>query len=223
MRRSPACSRSRPLPRIPAPAVDDEQTAPAVEEPAAEQPEEGAKAAPPSSRRGGMVVIGLALAVIISAVVVLIVTHHPSHHVKTSGLVADTHATQTTTSSTASAVKTLAQINLHPAAQGSKAVGAVVVFREGSTLGIEMLGQHIPPNTKHNSYEVWLYSSPTRFKKLGFVTPAVGKSGRFSVVNPLPDNAGSYRELIVTTETARARQPTHPGPVLLRGPITGLS
>lgn len=219
-----------PLPRIPAPAVVGEETAAAVEEPAAGRPEEGAKAAPdrpPSSRRGGMVVIGLALAVIISAVVVLIVTHHPSHHAKTSGLVADTHATtttsSTTSSSTTSAVKTLAQINLHPAAPGSRAVGAVVVFREGSTLGIEMLGQHIPPNTKHNSYEVWLYSSPTRFKKLGFVTPAVGKSGRFSVVNPLPDDAGSYRELIVTTETARARQPTHPGPVLLRGTITGLS
>jgi hypothetical protein len=84
-----------------------------------------------------------------------------------------------------------------------------------------MLGQHIPPNTKQNSYEVWLYSSPTHFQKLGFVSPAVGKNGRFSVVNALPKNAGSYSELIVTTETAR--QPTHPGPVLLRGTITGIS
>jgi hypothetical protein len=181
---------------------------------------------PPSSRRGGFVVIGLALTVIVAAIVVLLVTHHPHHHSTTSGLAADTHATGTTTSSTTSSatkssVKTLAQINLRPVTAGSKAVGAVIVFREGSTLGIEMLGQHIPPNTKQNSYEVWLYSSPTHFQKLGFVSPAVGKNGRFSVVNALPKNAASYHELIVTTETAR--QPTHPGPVLLQGTITGLS
>ncbi len=205
-----------PLPRIsPADEVDQER--------------EATRERPPSSRRGGFVVIGLALAVIVAAIVVLIVTHHG--HPRTTGLAADTHATGATTSSTTSStttsstttapVKTLAQINLRPAAAGSKAVGAVIVFRQGSTLGIEMVGQHIPPNTKQNSYEVWLYSSPTRFEKLGFVSPAVGKNGRFSAVNALPKNAGSYHELIVTTE--RARRPTHPGPVLLSGRITGLS
>jgi hypothetical protein len=203
-----------PLPRIP-PAAPVAQESEVTDE------------RPPSSRRGGFVVIGLALAVIVAAVVVLLVDHHHPHP----SLAADTQAggttstpttsTSTTSSSTTSSVKTLAQINLSPATAGSKAVGAVIVFREGSTDGIEMLGQHIPPNTKQNSYEVWLYSSPTRFKKLGFVSPAVGKNGRFSVVNALPKNAGSYAELIVTTETAR--QPTHPGPVLLHGTITGLS
>jgi hypothetical protein len=43
-----------------------------------------------------------------------------------------------------------------------------------------------------------------------------------SVVNALPKNAGSYRTLIVTTEAA-GKQPTHPGPILLRGTLTGLS
>jgi hypothetical protein len=203
-----------PLPRIPPAAVVVPEDKVAGER-------------PPSSRRGGFVVIGVALAVIVAAIVVLLVADHPHHHSTTSGLAADTHATGTTTSSTTtsttttSPVKTLAQINLRPAAAGSKAVGAVIVFRQGSTFGIEMLGQHIPPNTKQNSYEVWLYSSPTHFQKLGFVSPAVGKNGRFSVVNALPKNAGSYHDLIVTTETAR--QPTHPGPVLLQGTITGLS
>jgi len=200
-----------PLPRIP----------PADE---AAQEDEATPERPASSRRGGFVVIGLALAVIVAAIVVLIATHH--HHPSGSGLAADTPTTGTSTSSTTSSttttpVKTLSQINLRPAAAGSKAIGAAIVFRQGSTLGIEMLGQHIPPNTKQNSYEVWLYSSTTHFKKLGFVSPAVGKNGRFSVVNALPKDAGSYHELIVTTETAR--QPTHPGPVLLSGTITGLS
>lgn len=180
---------------------------------------------PPSSRTGGIVVIALALAVIIAAIVVLLVTGHHNDHsgrgLADASHISTTTDSSTTTSSSTSAVKYVAQINLHPVAAGSKAVGVAVVVRDGSTLGIEMFGEHIPPNSKRNSYEVWLYSSPTHFEKLGFVSPAVGRSGRFSAVNPLPKNAGGYRELIVTTETAR--KPTHPGPVLLHGTITGLS
>lgn len=215
-----------PLPRIP-PAMgagggDAPTAAPSAAPGAAGEPPDKR---PPSSRTGGIVVIALALAVIIAAVVVLLVTHH--RHARSGRGLADaphsstSSTSSTTTSSSTGAVKYLAQINLHPASAGSKAVGVVVVVREGATRGIEMFGEHIPPNTAHNSYEVWLYSSPTRFEKLGFVSPAVGRSGRFSVVNALPKNAGSYRELIITTETAQ--KPTHPGPVLLRGTITGLS
>jgi len=227
-----------PLPRIPPAATPsagavptDPATAgpvpagPAAAGPVPAGPTAAANARPPSSRRGGFVVIGLAAAVIIAAVVVLLITRHPGH--RSGRFAADTRSTTTppasatTTSSTTSAVKAVAQINLRPVSAPSKAVGVVVVVRQGATLGIEMFGEHIPPNTRHNSYEVWLYSSPTRFEKLGFVSPAVGKNGRFAVVQVLPKNAATYRQLIVTTETAQ--KPTHPGSVLLRGTITGLS
>jgi hypothetical protein len=208
-----------PLPRIP----------PAAAAGGEEFDEEGKAAAarPPSSRQGGIVVIGLAVAVIVAAVVVLLVTHHHHHASNESGLAADTHAsgapTSSTTSSTttSSSVKYLAQINLRPTATGSKAVGIAEILQQQGVREIALIGQHIPANTKHDSYEVWLYSSPTRFEKLGFVSPAVGKAGTFSDARVLPSNASKYAEVIVTTETAQ--KPSHPGPVLLRGAITGLS
>ena len=237
-----------PLPRIPPRAPDESAAAPAAEpvavgaqEPVtaapADEPPAGAAAEPagaaasergPSSRRGGIVVIALALAVIVAAVVVLLVTHHHSHQ-SPAGLAASTHSpgvttstptTSTTTSSTSS-VKYLAQINLRPVAAGSKAVGIAEILEQNGRRAIAIIGQHIPPNTKSNSYEVWLYSSPTHFEKLGFVSPAVKKAGTFSDARALPGNAHDYHELIVTTETAE--KPAHPGPILLRGTLTGLS
>jgi len=165
--------------------------------------------------------------VIVAAVVVLVVTlvtRHPHH--SNSDLADATHSSTTTTtattsSSSTSAVKYLAQINLRSAAAGSKAVGIAEILEQHSVREIAIIGQHVPANTKQNSYEVWLYSSPTHFEKLGFVSPAVGKKGTFSDARALPANAASYRALIVTTETAE--KPTHPGPILLRGTITGLS
>jgi len=209
-----------PLPRIPV----------ASRVPATEAAAAGAEGAErPSSRRGGIVVIGLAVAVIIAAVVVLLVTRH---HTPSRGNLAaarqpasssssSTSSTGATTSTTSGAVKYLAQINLRPVASGSKAVGIAEILEQQGVREIAIIGQHIPPNTKTNSYEVWLYSSPTHFEKLGFVSPAVGKAGTFSDARKLPAGASGYRELIVTTETAE--KPTHPGPVLLRGAITGPS
>ena len=133
--------------------------------------------------------IGLALAVIVAAIVVLH-RHRITIIRAPAALAADTHATGTTTSSTTSStttssVKTLAQINLSPTAAGSKAVGAVIVVPRGhDDRDRDARRSTSLPNTKQNSYEVWLYSSPSRFKKLGFVNPAVGRNGRFSVVTP---------------------------------------
>jgi hypothetical protein len=196
----------------------------------AEEPRDAER---PSSRRGGMVVIGLALAVIVAAVVVLFVTrHHARSHASlaaatrpastrtNSGSSTRTPSGSTTSSSPTSAVKYLAQINLRPVTAGSRAVGIAEVVRQQGVREIAIIGQHIPPNTKSDSYEVWLYSSPTHFEKLGFVSPAVGRAGTFSDARVLPPDAGRYRELIVTTETAR--KPAHPGAVLLRGTISGL-
>lgn len=231
-----------PLPRIPAPATVRGQPAiPPAPGPRAAAPplpalgpaEEPRDAERPSSRRGGMVVIGLALAVIVAAVVVLLITrHHARSHASlaaatrpastrtTSGSSTRPTSGSTTSSSPTSAVKYLAQINLRPVTAGSRAVGIAEVVRQQGVREIAIIGQHIPPNTKSNSYEVWLYSSPTHFEKLGFVSPAVGRAGTFSDARVLPPDASRYRELIVTTETAR--KPAHPGAVLLRGTISGL-
>ena len=116
----------------------------------------------------------------------------------------------------------VAQINLTPAAAGSKAAGIAEVLREGTTNGIAIVAQNVPPNTTHppNAYAVWLYNSPTDAKILGFVNPGVPKSGKLSTAGGLPANASHYQQLIVTIE--RSANPKAPGTVILRGALTGV-
>ncbi|MGH2888254.1 MAG: hypothetical protein ACRDNJ_01370, partial [Solirubrobacteraceae bacterium] len=84
------------------------------------------------------------------------------------------------------------------------------------------VAQHVPPNKTHppNAYAVWLYNSPTDAHILGFVNPGVGSSGRFSTATTLPANAKRYHEVVVTVETSGS--PKKPGPLILKGPLTGL-
>jgi hypothetical protein len=190
---------------------------------------------PRSSRRGGMVVIGL-VALIVIALVVVLALHHHSHPraaadaSTTSSQTASattsttTSASDTATSTTSGAVggaKVVTQINMHPAAAGSKAIAVAEVLQENSQRELAIVGQNIPPNTAHNSYAVWLYNSPSSADRLGFVSPGITSSGKLSAATPLPATAGSYKELIITTETAA--HPKSPGPILLQGTITGLS
>ncbi len=233
-----------PLPEIPEPAVAAAAAQPAPS--AADPAPSAASAAPPEavaaperggdspggqpiSRRGGAIVLAVAALLIVAVVLALVLRPHhhspanladnPGAGTPATGSAASSTETSTTTSS--ASAHPVAQINLFPTVRGSKAVAAAEIVQQGSLRAIAIIGQHIPANTKHNSYEVWLYSSPSHFKSLGFVSPAVGRSGRFSDETALPADAAGYRELIVTVETAA--KPRAPGEILLRGTIRGLS
>jgi hypothetical protein len=182
-----------------------------------------------SSRRGGMVVIAVSV-IVIAAVIVVVAKHHDSHHTVT----ASAHVTQTnpasasqtsssassTTAGASSAAKVVTQINLSAAGSGSKAAAIADVLQEGSEREVAIVGQNVPANTKHNSYEVWLYNSPSNAVSLGFVDPGVTANGKLSAAGPLPTDASSYHELIITTETVA--KPKRPGPIVLAGTISGL-
>jgi hypothetical protein len=116
----------------------------------------------------------------------------------------------------------VAQINLKPTAAGSKAAGIAEVLREGSTDGIAIVAQNIPPDSTHppNAYAVWLYNSPTDAHILGFVNPGVGANQRLSTAGGLPSNAAHYKQLIVTLETTAT--PKNPGAVVLQGALPAL-
>jgi hypothetical protein len=182
-----------------------------------------------SSRRGGMVVIAIAV-IVIAAVVVLVAKHHHSHTVTASAHVTQTNpasATQTSssTSSTGAAAnpagaKVVTQVNLSPTTAGSKAAAIADVLQEGSEREVAIVGQNVPANTAHNSYEVWLYNSPSNAVSLGFVDPGVTANGKLSTAGPLPADASSYRKLIITTETVA--KPKQPGLIVLSGTISGL-
>jgi len=184
--------------------------------------------APRSSRLGGIVVIvGAVVVVAVVLIVVLVSGGGSKHHAaSTPTSTSTTVASQTsTTSSTSSAAaKVLAQINLSPpsASTGSKTAGIAEILSEGSTNGIAIVAQDVPPNTTKppNAYAVWLYNSPTDASILGFVNPGVGKTGRLSTAGPLPSNASHFKQVIVTLETSA--KPKTPGQIILEGTLTGL-
>ena len=234
----------KPLPEIPDGSAAE---GPATAEPVAGAARErrarhrGQRRAPsrsdrPTSRRGGAILLGVGALVVVALVVVLIalLTNSSSKHpsaVAASGTTANgttatgttaTGATGTTkTSTNGSGAQVVAQSNLNPPAGSSSAAkGVGFVVKAGTAYGIIIEAAHVPPNNK-NAYAAWLYNSPTDAHRLGFVTPAVGKSGALQVGGPLPANAGHFKQLLLTTETQS--NPASPGPVLLQGSFSGVS
>jgi hypothetical protein len=188
--------------------------------------------APRSSRLGGaLVILAVVVAVAAGLFFVLRGGHSKGHGASTSSTSSTTTApaasatTPTAASSTTSSgtsASVVAQINLAPpaTAKQSKAAGIAEVLNEGSTDGVAIVAQNVPPNkTKPpNAYAVWLYNSPQDAKILGFVNPGVGKTGRLSTAGGLPTNASHYKHLIVTVETTAS--PKTPGTIILQGDLT---
>ena len=170
-----------------------------------------------SSRMGGILLLA-GVAVIAAVVVILLVTGGSDDSSTTSTAASTPTATpqQRQQQAQTNAQPTpIAQINLH-AANGSGAVGVAQVLATGQQRGLAILGQKLAPSTKNGAYAVWLYTSPTKAKLLGFVDPPVGKSGKFQNVIAVPKGAEQYNELVVTREQGNAKQP---GTIVLRGKL----
>ena len=186
-----------------------------------------------SSRLGGALLL-LGGVVVVAAVLFFVLRGDHSKHHNASTTVSNTSApaasastptTSTpTTSTSGTSANVVAQINLSPPAsqKTSKAAGIAEVLNEGSVDGVAIVAQNVPANTTKppNAYAVWLYNSPTDANLLGFVNPAVGKTGRLSTAGRLPTNASRYKQLVVTVETTA--KPKHPGSIILQGALTGL-
>jgi len=171
-----------------------------------------------SSRLGGiLLLVGVAL---VAAVVVILLVSGGGDDSATTSTSASTSTPsqqqQQQQAQTSAQPTPIAQINLH-AANGSGAVGVAQVLATGNQRGLAILGQKLAPSTNTSAYAVWLYSSQTKAKLLGFVDPPVGKSGKFQNVIAVPAGADQYRELVVTREKGNPRQP---GTIVLRGKLT---
>jgi transposase-like protein len=170
-----------------------------------------------SSRLGGILLL-VGVAVVAAVVVILLVSGgDDSATTSTSASTSTPSQQQQQQQAQTSAQPTpIAQINLH-AANGSGAVGVAQVLATGNQRGLAILGQKLAPSTNTSAYAVWLYSSQSKAKLLGFVDPPVGKSGKFQNVIAVPAGADQYRELVVTREKGNPRQP---GTIVLRGKLT---
>ena len=181
-----------------------------------------APAAGRSSRRGGSIVLVFgALIVVVVVVVIVVIAGGGSSPKKSSPKHATTTATTpatTTATTTSTTPQLVAQIALRPPSATSEAAGIAEIVTEGKVTGVIVEADHVPPNTAHNAYAVWLDTPGGAAKLLGYVSPGVGTSGELKTTSDLPTNAVSYKELLITLETTA--NTTAPGPIVLEGALS---
>jgi hypothetical protein len=207
-----------PLPEIPVhqPGGAAAEPAPAAVASSSEEPAGGGRAEPArrSSRLGGALLLGLGALVVIAVVLVLLLTGGSKK--KTEAARSPTTTTPKSSTSTTPAVHYIAQVNLKPP-NGGKAKGVAQIVTVNNTLGVVIVGSGVPANS-HNAYAVWLYNSATSNHLVGFVSPGVTSNGQLQTDGPLPTNASSYKQLLVTLETQS--KPKSPGQIVLQGQLS---
>jgi len=180
----------------------------------------------PSSRRGGAIMLGVGAVIVVAIVVVLIAVlgggssksaSTPAASSPASTNPSSTTATSGTASTTTPKAQVVGQSNLNPPGGKGQAKGVAFVVKEGTAYGIVIEAAHVAPNS-HNAYAAWLYNSASDAVRLGFVSPAVRKSGQLQVGSPLPTNASHYKQLLLTLETQS--NPKSPGTTVLQGPFS---
>ncbi|CAA9499047.1 MAG: hypothetical protein AVDCRST_MAG13-2143 [uncultured Solirubrobacteraceae bacterium] len=112
-----------------------------------------------------------------------------------------------------------AQVTLAATRAGGNAAGAAAVVVSRGTRGLAVAGQDLRPG----DYAVWLYTSRTETRLLGFA-PRVTGNGVLSVVaRSIPEDYARFRELVISrervTEANRDAERTQPGTIVLRGEI----
>jgi hypothetical protein len=92
------------------------------------------------------------------------------------------------------------------------------VFAQSNRRLLIVAGQGVTPG----AYALWLYTSPTKSRLLGFVPSRVGKDGKFVTQGVLPNDAGNFQNLVVTAEKvsgSRPALPKTPGTIVLQGKL----
>lgn len=180
----------------------------------------------PSSRRGGAILLAGIGAVIVAVILVVVLTSGttPKKPTQLAGTRTQSSGTQTPsttvttpTTGTTSTDEPLAQLNLTSPTGAKSTLGVVQIERVDGVIGMVIYAQGVPANTKHNAYAVWLYNSPTSFRRIGFVQYLVGKTHTIDTEGRLPAGATKYHHLLITLETQS--NPTSPGEIVLEGPF----
>jgi hypothetical protein len=105
--------------------------------------------------------------------------------------------------------------------RSSKGEAVAVIARSVGTNDLSLAIRAIklaPSPTRGWAYGIWMYSSPTNAKFIGFPTKLVAKDGALEVAFQLPKDTKNYKEILITRETAE--RPRRPSTIVLRGPLT---
>ena len=167
-----------------------------------------------SSRVGGAILLaGLAVLLLLG---ILLLTGAFDGDDDSGGNNASTQTTSTT--STTGQPQVEAQINLTPPeGRQSDAAAVAQIARQGDQRAVALVAQGLPAANNNRFYAIWLYTSPSKAKFLGFPNPQPERNGRMETGFALPNDAGEYSDLIVTRETVE--QPKQPGTIVLRGAL----
>lgn len=167
----------------------------------------------PSSRMGGALLLGALVAVVVIAVILISSGgkgKSSSNTSSTNGSASNTHSSSTASSGKPKLDKTIKLTTTEPSL---KANGEAYVLSQGGRHAFYVAIQGLPASSGF-FYAVWLYTSPSRSAPLGRA-PTVSSTGRMEGGGPLPTNAGSYQQLIITRETST--HPSRPGPIVMHG------
>jgi hypothetical protein len=210
-----------PLPEIPDEAPEAEPADEAAPSAAAtgvvadDERGRGTAREPRSSRLGGALLLG-GIGVLIAVVAVLLITSGGGGSKKTGTL----SSTPTTGTGTTAQATPVAQINMR-SPSGGRALGLAQVFAQSNRRLLIVAGQGVSPG----AYALWLYTSPSKSRLLGFVPSRVGKDGKFVTQGVLPNDAGNFQNLVVTAEKvsgSRPALPKTPGTIVLQGKLQGI-
>lgn len=100
-----------------------------------------------------------------------------------------------------------------PASSGSPA-GIAVVAQQGGRRQVVVQAANLPPSTRREAYEVWLYNSPQDAKSIG--AQVTDKRGAYQGAGPLPDDYARFRFIDVSREPIDQNR-AHSGQSVLRG------
>lgn len=201
------------LPDIPAEREEVAEAFDALDRRAARQ-----VAAKKSSQLGGRLIaagIGVVLAI---AIILALSLGGDDEPASTATTPTGTTTTQATTP-TGDVFEVKAQGTLRPP-EGSESDArgevAIVHFPDNDQFRLALQATGLPPSsTRGSAYGVWLYSSPSQSQFLGFPDTVVGADGKLETVSDLSPDTPTYREVLLTRETAEA--PERPGTIILRG------
>lgn len=172
-------------------------------------------ARPASSRRNGALLLAvIAIAIVVAVILIAGGGKGSSDKNTVSKNTAPTNSTSSTSTGTTGKPKLDKTIKLAPVEASLKAQGEAYVLSESGRRAFYVAIQGLTAPSDGSFYAVWLYTSPSRAAPLGRA-PANSSNGRIEGGGPLPTNAASYQQLIITRETST--HPSKPGPIVLRG------
>lgn len=171
-----------------------------------------------NSQLGGrLIAAGLGLVLAIAIILLVSLTGGDDKGETASTTSPSPPAAQTTP--TGDRVEFVTQGSLRPPQGGdsdAKGEAAIVRFPDNNRYRFALQADGLPPSsTRGSAYGVWLYTSPTLRQFLGFPDTVVDKDGTLKTVSDLSPNTASYREVLLTRETAES--PKEPGTIILRG------